>query len=92
MIRLQNATLAVINTEYSVKLTNVHGFKLKSANSTAFRIAYETGKVASSVDPYYTVAAGVVHEYDPGVSNGKGENITAYLAASVTDIIFIEVW
>ena len=50
--------LTLADTEYSQALTNVKKFRIHTRDFTAFRLAYVTGKVAGSVDPYETIPAG----------------------------------
>ena len=62
---IYNVTMTNANTEYSQALTNCKKFIiLMRENDTAFRIAFVTGKVATSTVPYFTVPEGSSYNED----------------------------
>ena len=77
------------NTEYSQPLTNVKKFRIHTRDYTAFRLAYETGKVATPTDPYETITDGCEkYEGDLNIPS-----LTLYFASSVAGkTAEIEVW
>jgi hypothetical protein len=86
---IYNVTMTNANTEYSQALTNCKKFIiLMRENDTAFRIAFVTGKVATSTVPYFTVPEG--SSYDEDNINFTG---TIYFAcASAGKTIQIIAW
>ncbi len=51
-----NVTMTTQDTEYSIELPEgVKKLQVASADGTAFRIAFETGKVASPTAPYFRI-------------------------------------
>ncbi|HEY1065291.1 MAG TPA: hypothetical protein VGE52_04250 [Pirellulales bacterium] len=47
------------DTEYTIALPpGTVYFTVKSRDGTAFRLAFATGKVAGSVEPYFTIGSG----------------------------------
>ena len=50
--------ITAANTEYSVALTSVSSLKISSRDpAKLFRVAFESGKVAGSVEPFHTLHA-----------------------------------
>ena len=77
------------DTEYSQALTDVKKFRIHTRDFTEFRLAYETGKVATPTDPYETVPAGS-EKYEDNLDIA---NLTLYFASAVTGkTAEIEVW
>ncbi len=88
---LYNVEMTNADTEYSQALpANCKRFRLSMReNDTAFRIAYETGKVATPTAPYWASAAGAVIEIDALNLTSK----TIYFGcASAGKNIQIEAW
>ncbi|HTQ40217.1 MAG TPA: hypothetical protein VMJ32_14415 [Pirellulales bacterium] len=51
-------SIAAPNTEYSLALTSVSNLKINGRDATkTFRVAFESGKVAGSVEPFHTLHA-----------------------------------
>jgi hypothetical protein len=68
------------DTEYSQALpANTKKFRIHLRDFATFRLAYETGKVAGSVDPYETIPAGS-EKYEDGI---LVTSLTVYLASPV---------
>ena len=77
------------NTEYSQALTDVKKFRIHTRDFTEFRLAYETGKVATPTDPYETVPAGAEKYED----NLNISSLTLYFASATTGkTAEVEVW
>ena len=56
--KIFNLTLTVANTEYNIELPeNTRKFLVHTRDESAFRLAFESGRVAGSVAPYFTVLA-----------------------------------
>ena len=81
--------ITLADTEYSQALTNVKKFRIHTRDFTAFRLAYETGKVAGSVEPYEAVPAGS-EKYEDSLNI---TSLTLYFASAVTGkTAEMEVW
>jgi asparagine N-glycosylation enzyme membrane subunit Stt3 len=82
--------MTAANTEYSQALTNVKAFSMHvRTDDAAFRLAYETGKVAAPTEPYLSKASGLEHSI-AGLNNA---NITLYFACvSAGKVMEIEAW
>ena len=82
--------LTAADTEYSQALpVNTKKFRIHLRDYATFRLAYETGKVAASTDPYETIPAGS-EKYEDGLNLSA---LTVYLASPVaTKVAEIEVW
>ena len=77
------------NTEYSQALSSVKKFRIHIRDFTEFRLAYETGKVATPTDPYETVPAGSEKYED----NLNVASLTLYFASAVAGkVAEAEVW
>ena len=78
------------DTEYSQALpANTKKFRIHLRDYAAFRLAYVTGKVAASTDPFETVPAGS-EKYEDGLLLAS---TTLYFASSVaTKVAEIEAW
>ena len=83
-------TLTSTDTEYSQALpVNTKKFRIHLRDYATFRLAYETGKVAASTDPYETIPAGS-EKYEDGLNLSA---LTVYLASPVADkTAEIEAW
>ena len=82
-------TMTNANTEYSQALTDVRKFRIHTRDFSAFRLAYETGKVATPTDPYETVPAGA-EKYEDGL---PGISLTLFFASPAAGkIAEIECW
>ena len=82
--------LTAADTEYFQALpANTKKFRIHLRDYATFRLAYVTGKVADSVDPYETIPAGS-EKYEDGLNLSA---LTVYLASPVaTKVAEIEVW
>ena len=78
------------NTEETIVLEAVARFKLKARGSTALRIAYQKGFVATGAagTPFFTLAAGGLYEED-GLS---AQSLTLYVAPAAGDYIELLTW
>ena len=88
---LYNLTITTANTEYSQALpAGCNAMEVRLRDSTAFRVAWVTGKVATPTAPYLTIPAG--HAYY--VSNLDTRRAhTIYIAAPAgTKMAEVEVW
>ena len=71
--------LTLADTEYSqALLANTKKFRIHLRDFTAFRLAYETGKVATPIDPYETIPAGS-EKYEDNLNIA---NLTLYFASA----------
>jgi len=88
---LYHKTLTSADTEYSQELpANTTSVEVRLQDSTAFRLAWVTGKVATPTAPYLTVPAG--HKYTRDGMDG-GYTYTVYLATDGTSkTAEIETW
>ena len=58
-----NIVLTLVDTEYHVTLQDdCKGFEFKNRGTAVVRYAFTTGKVAGSVDPYYTLKSNWAYE------------------------------
>lgn len=77
---IYNVTMTLANTEYSqVAPANTKKITIQTRDGTAFRLAFETGKVATPTAPYYSIKVGDVY-YDDQIHIGA---ITIYFACSI---------
>lgn len=85
-------TLTITNSdeEYSQALpANTKQFSVHLRDMSAFRLAYETGKVATPTEPYETVPAGS----EKYVENIEPASLILYIAAPAgTKVAEIEAW
>lgn len=62
---VHNIEMTLADTEYSQALgSQVKRFEIKTRDSSAFRVAFETGKVATPTNPYLTVPANSSYSED----------------------------
>ena len=90
-----NVTMTNADTEYSAELPeNCKGFIIHTRDETVFRLAYETGRVAAPVVPYFTVPATKAYgEADISIYTHGGARLTLYFAsASAGKVIEIIYW
>ena len=82
--------LTSADTEYSQALpANTKKFRIHLRDYATFRLAYVTGKVAASTDPFETIPAGS-EKYEDGLNLSA---LTVYLASPVaTKVVEIEAW
>ena len=82
--------LTAADTEYSQALpANTKKFSIHLRDYATFRLAYETGKVATPTDPYETIPAGS-EKYEDGLNLSA---LTVYLASpAASKIAEIEAW
>ena len=82
--------LTLVDTEYSQALpANTKKFRVHLRDYATFRLAYETGKVATPTDPYEIIPAGS-EKYEDGLNLSA---LTIYLASPVAGkTAEIEAW
>ena len=82
--------ITTANTEYSLALpAGTCKFQIRLQDSTAFRLAFVTGKVATPTAPYLSVPAG--HSYEEVCDTRRA--ITLYFAAPAgTKVPEISCW
>ena len=62
---IYNVTMANADTEYSQALPDsTKKFLIHTRDGTAFRLAFETGKVATPTAPYFTIPTGASYNED----------------------------
>jgi hypothetical protein len=67
---IYNVTMTSADTEYTQALpANTKKFLVQCRDGTAFRLAFETGKVATPTEPYLTVATDAVYYEDEVLSS-----------------------
>jgi hypothetical protein len=60
-----NVTMIDADTEYSQALpTTCRKFEIQTRDGTAFRVAYETGKVAAPTEPYVTIPENCLYYHE----------------------------
>jgi hypothetical protein len=85
--QLYAKTLTSANTEYSQVLPAwVKSFSAVCRTDYDVRIAYVTGKVGASTDPYKTIPAGCEFE-ETGLLGGGSVPMTIYLASSQAGVV-----
>lgn len=87
---MYNVTMVAINTEYlQVLPANTKKFQIKTRDGTAFRVAFEAGRVGPPVDPYTTVPQACIYWEDyiqPAV-------LTIYFASTLANrVVEITAW
>lgn len=84
-----NVTMAAANKEYSQVLpANTKRFLIQTRDQSAFRLAFESGHVATPTEPYLTVTTQPYPEEDV-----KPSHLTLYFASASTDkVIEIVAW
>lgn len=87
---IRNITMAVANTEYRYQFPkSVKKFTLHCRDGTAFRLAFQRGKVALPTEPYFTVLANVAYNED----NLDVEELHIYFACgAAAKVIEIIAW
>jgi len=87
---IYNVTMTTADYEYSQALpTNCKKFLIHTRDGTAFRLAFEPGKVAGPTAPYLSVPANTTY-YEDGILSPA---LTLYFAcASTGKIIEIIAW
>lgn len=90
---LTNTTMTSADTEYSFTIpAGTVRFSIKTRDGTAFRVAFVTGKVATSTAPYLTILANGAYN-DPGNIQIGSTALTVYVAcASAGKIIECISW
>jgi len=90
---IYNKTLTTANTEYSQVITpGTKKITVQCRTNYAVRIAYETGKVAGSTAPYFTMKSGAVY-WEDNLAATMDNPVTIYLASSQAGVIVeILVW
>lgn len=86
---IYNVTMAVANREYSQALpANTKRFLIQTRDQSAFRLAFESGHVATPTEPYLTVTTQPYPEEDV-----KPSQLTLYFASGSTGkVIEIVTW
>jgi hypothetical protein len=83
-----NVTLTLVATEYNQALpANTKKFLVQCRDGTEFRLAFETGKVATSVTPFLTVRANCIY-WEDYVSTSA----TVYVAGTAGKVVEIVAW
>ena len=78
---IYNVNLVAGNTEYSQALpANVRHFSIKCRTSVDLRVAFSTGYVAGSSDPFITIPAGGSYNSPEGCTFSG--SLTIYVAAA----------
>lgn len=91
-VACQTVYLTTANTQYSLTVpANTKRFWLKMRQKVTLRYAFETGKVASAVEPYMTLDPGV--PYDSGFVR-LDAGLTIYFASASTaqPLVELEAW
>ena len=92
---IYNVTMTVANTEYSQELPeNCKAYLVHTRDETVFRLAFETGYVATPTEPYLTVLANSRY-FEPLIGNITygGARITLYFASTnAGKVIEIVAW
>ena len=87
---IYNVALTNADTEYSQALpSNTKRFSVHLRDYSEFRLAYESGKVATPTEPYLTIPAGSEHYQDGLDASGLTLFIASPAAGKVAEI---EVW
>lgn len=82
-----NETMTAADTEYPVTLTNIRGLTMQCRSpGVDVRFAFTTGKVATSVAPFFTLKADGEFEL-PRMPPGESFTGTLYLASSVAGVV-----
>ncbi len=77
---MYNVAMALADTEYEQALpASTKKFQIKSRDGTSCRLAFETGKVAGSVDPFTTIPTSAIYWED----FIESDSITLYFACAV---------
>jgi len=86
---IYNVTMTLADTEYSQALpAKTKKFTIHTRDGTAFRLAYETGKVATPTEPYFSIPASAIKSED-----NLTTAVTLYFAcAAAAKVIEIEAW
>lgn len=85
-----NISMPEADTEYSQGLpAGTKKFLVHTRDGTAFRLAFVTGKVAQSIEPYFTIPVNSAYNEDfLGLSG-----VTLYFASSSANLVMeILVW
>lgn len=93
--KIFNKTLTAANTEYSIELPeNTRKYLVHTRDESAFRLAFEPGKVAGSVEPFFTVLANTRYWEDLiQAIDVKEKAVTLYFAtAALGSIIELVAW
>lgn len=89
-----NETMTLADTEYDTTLpNNCQGFIIHTRDESSFRLAFETGRVATPTAPYFTVPTNKPFGVgDLSLYTYGGANLTLYYASSaagkVIEIIY----
>lgn len=85
---IHNVTMTLANNEYSHQLTqNTKAFDIHTRDESEFRMAFETGHVATPTAPYFTVLQNTRYwkeQIDVYVSDSDWDG-TIYFASDSTD-------
>ena len=85
---IYNVTMTNANTEYSQALSsNTKRFSIKTRDGTAFRVAFETGKVATPTEPYETVPANSEYYEDALTVDSLTLYFACGTAAKIVEIV-----
>jgi hypothetical protein len=82
--RLLSIPITSANTEYSLHLGQTKSLQISCrASVSGLRIALQSGKVASPIEPFHTVAAR--SKFDLGFS--PAEDVTIYVASPIANVV-----
>lgn len=90
-----NVTMTLADTEYSQELPeNCKGYIIHTRDESEFRLAFETGRVATPTTPWFTVPAAKAYgDGDISIYTYGGVLLTLYFASdSAGKIIEIIYW
>jgi len=85
MPQAYNLTLTSADTEYSQALPPARTLVIQARTAVDVRIAFETGKVAGSTAPFYTLKSGSVLNI-PVLNQAVGV-LTLYVASAGTGVV-----
>ncbi|MFB0543813.1 MAG: hypothetical protein ACETVR_03430 [Candidatus Bathyarchaeia archaeon] len=85
---IYNVTLTLPNTEYSQDLpAGTKKFTIQERGGNAFRLAFETGRVATPTEPYATVGANQTYSEDHVYLTDKKVYLADPVGGRVIEII-----
>jgi len=78
-----NTTMTLADTEYDQELPeNCKGFIIHTRDESSFRLAFETGHVATPIAPYFTVPANrAFGQAELSIDTYGGVTLTLYFAS-----------
>lgn len=83
-----NVTMTSANTEYEIALpAGTKRLQVATADGTAFRLAFETGKVATPTAPYFTVPTNLMLDLEVYLDQGETLYVGCGSASKVAQVI-----